>query len=103
MPLTSKQRAALRAEAHHLSATVHLGHQGATPTLIQSADDALRARELVKVQLNRSADARPREVANALAAKLDAEVVQVIGRTATLYRANPDLPGKVGDLPPWRR
>jgi hypothetical protein len=30
-------------------------------------------------------------------------VVQVIGRTATLYRQNPNLKGKAGDPPPWRR
>ena len=103
MTLTSKQRAELRAEAHHLNAAVHLGHHGATPSLVQTVDDALRTHELVKVQLNRTADARPKEVANDLAAKLGAEVVQVIGRTATLYRENPELKKKEGDLPPWRR
>jgi RNA-binding protein len=32
---------------------------------------------------------------------MGADVVQVIGRTFTLYRENPDL--KHGELPPWRR
>jgi RNA-binding protein YhbY len=32
-----------------------------------------------------------------------AEVIQVIGRTVTLYRQNPDIKGKAGDPPPWRR
>jgi RNA-binding protein len=31
-----------------------------------------------------------------------AELVQVIGKTATLYRHNPDLQRKRGALPPWR-
>ncbi|OYV57995.1 MAG: hypothetical protein B7Z69_10325 [Actinobacteria bacterium 21-73-9] len=103
MPLTSKQRAELRAEAHHLTAAVHLGHQGATRLLAQSLDDALRTHELVKVQLNRTADVTPKQAANELAAAVGAEVVQVIGRTATLYRENPDLKKKAGDLPPWRK
>ena len=30
-----------------------------------------------------------------------ADVVQVIGKTATLYRENPDLKRKSG-VPPWR-
>jgi RNA-binding protein YhbY len=30
-------------------------------------------------------------------------VVQVIGRTATLYRENPELDRKDGAPPPWRR
>jgi len=33
----------------------------------------------------------------------NSNVVQVIGRTATLFRENPDLKKKSGDLPPWRK
>ena len=102
MPLSSKERAELRAEAHHLSATVHVGHQGITPTLVQSLDDALRTRELVKVQLSKNVDDAPKVVANRLASELGADVVQVIGRTATFYRENPELERKPGAGPPWR-
>jgi RNA-binding protein len=101
MKLTSKQRAELRAEAHHLGALVHVGHQGLTPTVRQAIDDALRTRELVKLQLAKQADVSARDAANELAGALGAEVVQVIGRTATLYRHNPELKWK-GDQPPWR-
>ena len=103
MSLTSKDRAALRGEAHHLAPLVQVGHQGITPTVIQSLDDALRARELVKVQLNRNAEASAKEAARELAGATDAEVVQVIGKTVTLFRENPDLPRKKGDDPPWRK
>lgn len=103
MSLTSRERAALRAEAHHLSPTVRVGHQGITAGLNQALDDALRTHELVKVALNRSAEAKPRDVANKLAAKVGADVVQVIGRTATLYRENPEIERKPGDTPPWRK
>ncbi len=102
MPMTGKERAALRAEAHHLTPLVHVGHQGLTPTLFQALDDALRARELVKVQLARTVDVPVKDAANALATASAAEVVQVIGRTATLYRHNPELPRKAGAEPPWR-
>ena len=94
MKLTSKDRAALRAHAHHLPVTVHVGHQGLTDTVRQSLDDALRTRELVKVQFSKNADAKARDVANDLARALDAEVVQTIGRTATLFRLNPELEQK---------
>jgi RNA-binding protein len=103
MPLSSKERAELRAEAHSLSPAVHVGHQGLTPSLVRSLDDALRTRLLVKVQLNRQVDVKPRDAAQALAEATDAEVVQVIGKTATLFRFNPDLEAKKGDLPPWRQ
>ncbi|MFL5575086.1 MAG: ribosome assembly RNA-binding protein YhbY [Gemmatimonadaceae bacterium] len=102
-PLSGKDRASLRAEAHHLTPTVHVGQHGLTPAVIQSLDDALRTRELVKVQLGRQVDVKARDAAQALAIATGASVVQVIGKTATLYRENPDLPRKKGDLPPWRR
>lgn len=101
MTMTSKDRAALRGEAHHLVAAVHVGHQGLTDALIATVDDVLRTRELVKIQLAKSADETPRAVANRLAEATKSEVVQVIGRTCTLYRWNPDLERK-GDVPPWR-
>lgn len=102
MPLTSKQRADLRGEAHHLTAAVHVGHHGITPTLVQTLDDALRTQELVKIQLTRTVDQKPRDVANELALQVNAEVVQVIGRTATFYRHNPELKRKADGTPPWR-
>ena len=91
MTLTSKERAELRARAHHLDVTVHVGHQGVTDALRRSLDDALRTKELVKIQFSKSADARAKDAANGLARDMNAEVVQTIGRTATLYRENPEL------------
>jgi RNA-binding protein len=103
MAITGKARAELRAEAHHLDALVHVGAQGITPAVVGSLDDALRTRELVKVQLGRPIEDRPRAIAERLAQETGSVVVQVIGRTATLYRENPDLERKPGDAPPWRR
>jgi RNA-binding protein len=88
--MKGKERAQLRAEAHHLSPTVHVGQQGITPTLIQSLDDALRTRELVKIQIGRNATVGVKEAAQALAAATGAEVVQIIGKTTTLYRQKPE-------------
>jgi RNA-binding protein len=102
MALTAKERAALRAEAHHLTPLVHVGQAGPSPAVVRSLDDALRTRELVKVQLGRHADRGARETAQALAEATGAEVVQVIGKTLTLYRENPALERKPGEPPPWR-
>lgn len=101
--MKGSERAELRSEAHHLTPTVHVGHQGLTPTLIQSLDDALRTHELVKVKLAKVSDMTPKVAAGTLAESTGSEVVQVIGRTATFYRENPELQKKKGDLPPWRR
>jgi RNA-binding protein len=89
--LTSKARAELRARAHHLAVAVHIGHQGLTDTVKQTLDDTLRTKELVKVQFSKNFDGKPKEVANDVALAVQADVVQTIGRTATLYRENPEL------------
>jgi RNA-binding protein len=101
--LKGKERAELRSEAHHLTPTVHIGQHGLTPALINSLDDALRTRELVKVKLGNKDDTKPKDVANALALATNSNVVQVIGRTATLFRENPEMDRKRGDIPPWRK
>jgi RNA-binding protein len=102
MPLSSKERAALRGEAHHLTAMVHVGQHGVTDAVRRTIDEDLRTHELVKIQFTKNADVGIKEAANQLATALGADVVQVIGKTATLYRENPELERK-GDVPPWRR
>ena len=65
--LSSKARAALRAEAHHLPVTVHVGHQGVRDAVRQSLEDALRRRELVKIQFSKTTDVDVKGAANELA------------------------------------
>ena len=77
-------------------------HQQKLRALVQALDDALRTRELVKVQLNKSADVTAKEAANQLAGRVKAEVIQTIGKTASFYRHNPELKRKAGSPPPWR-
>jgi RNA-binding protein len=72
------------------------------PRGLEAGRDALRTHELVKVQLNKTAGVTATEAANTLAERVRAEVIQVIGRTASLYRHTPDLKRKAGGLPPWR-
>jgi RNA-binding protein len=101
--LKGKERAELRAEAHHLNPIVHVGQQGLTPTVIGALDDALRTRELVKVKLGNKDDVKPKDIANSLALATNSAVIQVIGRTATFFRENPEIEKKRGDLPPWQK
>ena len=101
MALTSKERAELRGEAHHLTASVHVGQHGISDSLKQTLDDALRTHELVKIQFGKNAELDAKDAANELAQAMTADVVQVIGKTATLYRANPELKRKNG-VPPWK-
>ncbi len=102
MTMTGKERAALRSECNRLKPTVHIGQEGVSGTLLAALDDALRTRELVKIALNQNAEVDAKEAANDIAKRVKAEVIQVIGRTTTLYRMNPKLKRKKGEMPPWR-
>jgi RNA-binding protein len=102
MALTSKERATLRAEAHHLSAAVHVGQHGLTETVRDTIDDTLRTHELVKIAFGKNAEVSAKETANDIAESLGADVVQVIGKTVTLYRHNPELKRKDG-VQPWKK
>jgi len=101
MAMTGKERAALRGEANRVSATVHVGHQGANDSAVKSLDDVLRTHELVKVALSKNVEVNPKELARQLATATRSEVIQVIGRTATFYRHTPEIKHKHG-VPPWR-
>ena len=101
MTMTGKERAELRSECNRLRPTVHVGSEGLSNALTEALDDALRTRELVKVQLNPATDLSAKDAARQLAGRVKAEVIQTIGKTATLYRKNPQLKRKTG-VPPWR-
>lgn len=92
-PLSSKQRAHLRGLAHALKPLVHVGKDGVTVPTIRALREAFNTRELVKVRVLDNAPSSPRGVAEALVADVeDAAVVQVVGRTAVLFRPHPDEP-----------
>lgn len=88
--MTGKERAALRAEANKIKAIQQIGHGGIGEEFIKGIDAALTARELIKVKVLETAPVSSREAADTLAAALEAEVIQVIGRCFVLYRENPD-------------
>ncbi len=93
MTLTSKQRAHLRALAHHLKPLVLVGSEGVTESLLDSVREAFNTRELLKVKLQESAPVDVREAAQVIGEALtDVHPVQTIGRTIVLYRPDPDDP-----------
>jgi RNA-binding protein len=76
-----------------------MGRAGLTEAVIREIDDALEARELIKVRLAGDREERAKE-AEAIAARTGAEVAGRIGRVAILYRRNPDPARRKIDLPP---
>lgn len=90
--LSGKQRRYLRALGHHLKAVVQIGHEGVTEALAKQAGDQLEAHELVKVRVGENAPLDRHEAARALAERCGAQVAQVLGRTALLYRRRAEKP-----------
>ena len=84
--LTTLERKQKRAEAHHLSPVVAVGHEGATAAVRREIDAALAAHGLVKVRVF-SDDRAAREALLAeLSSTLGAAPVQHIGKLLVLWR-----------------
>jgi len=90
--LTGKQRRHLRALGHHLDPMVQVGQDGVSDAVVGQADAQLDAHELIKVKIGESSPQDRHEAADMLAARTQAQVAQVLGRTVLLYRPRKDKP-----------
>lgn len=84
--LTGKNRSYLRSEANSLNPIVHVGKDGITESVIEQLDSALADHELLKVRILESTGRTTRSAAEELATATGAELVQVIGGIAVLFR-----------------
>ena len=85
--MTSKQRAYLRSLANSVTAILQIGKNGINDNLIKQVDDALEARELIKVSVLETAPEEKRILAEDLASSTNSILVQMVGNKITLYRA----------------
>ncbi len=92
MPLTSKQRAQLRALAAAEETILTVGKGDITENIIKQAADALRARELIKGKVLDNSMLSARGAAETIAEATRSEVVQVIGSKFVLYKRNEKEP-----------
>lgn len=84
--MTSKDRAYLRSMANSISSIFQVGKSGVSDNLVKQVDDALEARELIKLTVLETSPEDAVYIANFLADKTNSCVVQVMGRKITLYR-----------------
>ena len=96
--LNSKQRAALRSQANTMETILQIGKGGITDSLVRQVDDALTAREMIKLHVLESAMLTAREACGELCDKCGAEPVQVIGGRMVLYRMHPDTEKRIYKL-----
>jgi RNA-binding protein len=88
--LTGKQKRYLRSQGNTLEPIFQVGKGGVNDNLVKQVDDALGARELVKLHMLKQCPDDVRQVAAHLSQSNGAEVVQVIGHNFILYRASDD-------------
>jgi len=84
--MTSKQRAYLRGLANTLEPVIHVGKASVTPEVTASVEEALEARELIKISVLKNCMDNPKEIAYILAERTHSEVVQVVGKKIILYK-----------------
>jgi len=84
--MTSKQRAYLRGLANKIDAIFQIGKYGINDNLIKQLDDALEARELIKITILETAPDSAKNLSFKIAEKTNSIVIQVIGNKITLFR-----------------
>ena len=84
--MTTKQRAYLKSLAMTMDPIFQIGKNSMTPELTKAVDEALEARELIKVSVLQNCADDPRELAVILAERTRSQVVQVIGKKIVLYK-----------------
>lgn len=85
--MNNKQRAYLSGLASKLTPIMQIGKSSLTPEIIHAADEALEARELIKISVLKNCFDDPRAIAEMMAERTHSEVVRVIGKKIVLYRA----------------
>ncbi len=86
MNLRGKQKQYLKKEAHHMQPIFQIGKAGLTDEIVHQIDAALEKRELIKINLLQNTDEEAAGVAEVVAEKLDAIIVQKIGKTIIFFR-----------------
>ncbi len=95
--LTGKQKRFLRSEAHHLQPLFQIGKHGLTESVIVQIEEALEAKELIKVNILQNCGEDKKDIAATLSERDGLEVVQVIGNILVLYKESTE--NKRIDLP----
>ncbi len=97
--MTSKQRSYLKGLAMNIDPIFQIGKSSLTPEVTQAVDEALEARELIKIAILKNCVDDGNSIAEVLAERTHAQLVQVIGRKVILYRPAKDMAKRKIQLP----
>lgn len=90
--ITSKQRSYLRSIGHDLEPIFQVGKGGIEESFLKQIDEALEARELIKVNVLNNSGYEAREASDAICEALNCEGIQAIGNKIVLYRRSEKKP-----------
>lgn len=90
--MTSKQRAYLKSLASNLDPIFQVGKSSLTPEFTEAISESFNKRELIKIAVLKNCMDDPNEIAQVLAERAHAQVVQVIGKKIVLYKPDKENP-----------
>lgn len=84
--MTSKQRAYLRSLSNRIEPIFQIGKSGVTDVLIEQLNNALEARELIKINILETVPSSKKDIAEEVSLKTNSVLVQILGNKVTLYK-----------------
>ena len=84
--MTSKQRSYLKGLAMNLDPIFQIGKSSVTPENVEAILEVFNTHELIKIAVLKNCIDDPKEIANVVAERTHAQVVQVIGKKIVLYK-----------------
>lgn len=90
--MTSKQRSYLKGLAMNLEPVFQIGKLSVTPENIEAISEVFNTHELIKIAVLKNCIDDPKEIANVVAERTHAQVVQVIGKKIILYKTFKENP-----------
>ncbi|PTQ68110.1 ribosome assembly RNA-binding protein YhbY [Pseudomonas sp. GV071] len=91
MPLTQEQKKQYKSIGHHLKPVLIVADNGLTEGVLAELERALTDHELIKIQLRITERESRLAAIDELCKTAKAELVQVIGKMALIYRKNPKV------------
>lgn len=90
--LNSKQRSYLRTMANNVDAIMQVGKNGVDEGFLNQINEALEAREIVKVSVLKNSLYTAREACNEVCENTGSDPVQVIGNKFIVYKKSTEHP-----------
>lgn len=86
--LNNKEKKFLRSLGMKLDAIVFIGKEGVTPNVVNAAIEAIERNELIKVKIQQNCLETVDNALVTLAERVDADLVQIIGRNGLIWKRN---------------